>query len=1087
MSRMPTVTKSSRRPTQELVELDEGYGSMPTMDGSSKDLGASATAAADAAAPNAHLQGVERVPSPSEHDKGGSARIAASVAVADDKPVSRSASIKGARRAGSASSATGSLAAVPGSGPNAPVLLTFVRNYARDAVPEEEEEQDDASARDNSQRSCDRSRSGSAVSSTNDQASARETANASHAAHADRIASIDGEASNAGVAAAGILAREASLASFATEYVSTGVTLGQLRKWAPVQNLCDAAAARGDELTEATSDSGSISERIIAPLNGQSKLVGIDGDEDNREPAVNMNPSSVAAPALSSSRTLAQAPSAINVKPRAEMHDGQPEEADLASWAVKKTVLMDDAEPSAGQEGRTSIVQDVVDGWEAYSRGLQFVGKPSQQRPSSSDSSLAETDALAGDLAVQARPALPIVAISAAGITSSIKPAAAYLASKPAAHSEIQRPTQTSSVARPVGSVAVDRPQPPLVSAASLPVLLKHKDSGPPQTMQTASPSSATQQAPSKPRSWFRTDVRPFFLKKLTIGKPAEIGASNGPASLTSGPSSTTITESTSPKSAGASATKQPAPPKPAATAAQSQKRSPTLINRLTPSNNNLASASSLSTIVEGKVSAASAVQQAQSASASALAAQLEAASIAAPKLSVSSAGKSGSLPFSDDDGVILDFASNKEKMRFESSYKLIKQIGSGGHSTVRLAMRESDGAMVVCKFIHASSVWHWHITSDPFPLTEAAIKDSQARAAAPLSPTGVNAEPLRSPQRAPPAPPKPASRPAGKTPLALQPSLSVDKASGKKAKPTSILPLPKKSAGKQMSIDDRNAASQASAVATQRAAAQRKIPLEIYMMRVFTESQLPGLVRYIEHFEIGSRFIIVMEYLGQDWIDLYDYIEIYGPVNEQHTREIFQQVVQTVAYMHSLGYCHNDIKDENIMINVNTREIKLIDFGSTTHLDPDTTTNIFYGTKKFAAPEALDNRPYFPEKQEVWALGTLLYVLLFKMDPFKSDEEVCGLDIERRIQRLRRPAPLSASISAQNVASGSKSAGHSAIPVSDEAVDLLVKLMEKKWENRPGIGGILGHRFFERGPDSANGRAKHTLADADSRVEVQM
>ncbi|KAI8918040.1 kinase-like domain-containing protein, partial [Entophlyctis helioformis] len=168
-----------------------------------------------------------------------------------------------------------------------------------------------------------------------------------------------------------------------------------------------------------------------------------------------------------------------------------------------------------------------------------------------------------------------------------------------------------------------------------------------------------------------------------------------------------------------------------------------------------------------------------------------------------------------------------------------------------------------------------------------------------------------------------------------------------------------------------------------------RKIPLEIHMMRQFTARGNPHMIRYFEHFEINERFIIVMEYLGQDWMDLYDYIEMYGPVPEAHTRQIFRQVVDTIAGMHRLGYCHNDIKDENIMIHTKTREIKLIDFGSTTKLEPGISTNIFYGTKKFAAPEAIQGKSYFPDAHEVWALGTLLYVLLFKMDPFKSDDEV--------------------------------------------------------------------------------------------------
>ena len=183
-----------------------------------------------------------------------------------------------------------------------------------------------------------------------------------------------------------------------------------------------------------------------------------------------------------------------------------------------------------------------------------------------------------------------------------------------------------------------------------------------------------------------------------------------------------------------------------------------------------------------------------------------------------------------------------------------------------------------------------------------------------------------------------------------------------------------------------------------------------------------------------SGNYIIVMEYLGSEWIDLYDYIEMHGPVREDYAKEIFKQVVETVEFLHEKGYSHNDIKgifssniDENILINPETRELKLIDFGSTTLFHPKQAHTLFYGTKKFAAPESLENTEYLAGPQEAWCLGTLLYVLLFKMDPFKDDVEIINLDISRRIERLRE-------------------AGHAygGASISQAAVELMVGLMNK-------------------------------------------
>lgn len=92
----------------------------------------------------------------------------------------------------------------------------------------------------------------------------------------------------------------------------------------------------------------------------------------------------------------------------------------------------------------------------------------------------------------------------------------------------------------------------------------------------------------------------------------------------------------------------------------------------------------------------------------------------------------------------------------------------------------------------------------------------------------------------------------------------------------------------------------------------QRKLPLEIVLMKKFTKLKIPGIIMYHEHFEMAGNYIIVMDYMGEEWVDLYDYIEMFGPVNERHSREIFRRVVETLQILHGMGYCHNDIKGIN-------------------------------------------------------------------------------------------------------------------------------------------------------------------------------
>jgi len=65
------------------------------------------------------------------------------------------------------------------------------------------------------------------------------------------------------------------------------------------------------------------------------------------------------------------------------------------------------------------------------------------------------------------------------------------------------------------------------------------------------------------------------------------------------------------------------------------------------------------------------------------------------------------------------------------------------------------------------------------------------------------------------------------------------------------------------------------------------------------------------------------------DSVDLFDFISYYVQIPEEMAVFILNQLLHTIIGCHKAGVAHRDIKDENILIDVNTKEIKLIDFGS--------------------------------------------------------------------------------------------------------------------------------------------------------------
>lgn len=100
-------------------------------------------------------------------------------------------------------------------------------------------------------------------------------------------------------------------------------------------------------------------------------------------------------------------------------------------------------------------------------------------------------------------------------------------------------------------------------------------------------------------------------------------------------------------------------------------------------------------------------------------------------------------------------------------------------------------------------------------------------------------------------------------------------------------------------------------------------------------------------------------------------------------------QILQGMNYMQNEGFCHRDLKAENILIDEKSFTLKIADFGAATETFPEQVLTAFYGTPFYIPPEILAQS--YNYKCDNWSLGVLLFVMLTGKPPFygKGDIEI--------------------------------------------------------------------------------------------------
>ena len=160
--------------------------------------------------------------------------------------------------------------------------------------------------------------------------------------------------------------------------------------------------------------------------------------------------------------------------------------------------------------------------------------------------------------------------------------------------------------------------------------------------------------------------------------------------------------------------------------------------------------------------------------------------------------------------------------------------------------------------------------------------------------------------------------------------------------------------------------------------------------VRCLASMSHPHIVRFIDYEQTPIEGIIVQELCGPNLLHVVTHDSNW---NAARARSTFANISDAIDYLHSRLVVHRDLKLANIVMRQNGTAV-LVDFGlahrfTNAHEGLLSTKAGSYG---YAAPEILNGVESFDAyKADIWSLGIILFVLLYKKQPFDEARMHCA------------------------------------------------------------------------------------------------
>jgi len=179
--------------------------------------------------------------------------------------------------------------------------------------------------------------------------------------------------------------------------------------------------------------------------------------------------------------------------------------------------------------------------------------------------------------------------------------------------------------------------------------------------------------------------------------------------------------------------------------------------------------------------------------------------------------------------------------------------------------------------------------------------------------------------------------------------------------------------------------------------------------IKILKEVDHPHIIKLYDVYEDINNVYLVTELCTGG--ELYDRVVEKTHSKEGHFSEfdaakIIRNILLGIQYCHEEKHIvHRDLKPENFLLTDKTddAQVKMIDFGLSTHTNASKLMHSQVGTIYYVAPEVLTGD--YNEKVDIWSIGVVAYVMLCGYPPFNGGNEYLTYELVK-VGDVKFPSP---------------------------------------------------------------------------------